>query len=33
MFEILNTIGWSFSIIAIIGALIMYIYEKYTRED
>jgi hypothetical protein len=33
MFRLLNDIGWGFSIIAIIGALIMYIYEKITKED
>jgi hypothetical protein len=33
MFRLLNDIGWGFPIIAIIGALIMYIYEKITKED
>ena len=33
MFEMLNTIGWVMSIVILVGALIMYIYEKITRED
>jgi len=33
MFEMLNSIGWSFSIVAIVGAIIFYFYEKITRED
>jgi len=33
MFEMLNSIGWGFSIVVIVGAIIFYIYEKITRED
>jgi len=33
MFEVLNNIGWWFSIVAVIGALIFYVYEKYNEED
>jgi len=33
MFKMLNDIGWTFSIIILVGAIIMYIYEKITRED
>jgi YbbR domain-containing protein len=33
MFKILNNVGWVLSIVAIIGALIMYVYEKINRKD
>jgi len=33
MFEMLNNIGWWFSIVAVIGAFIFYVYEKITKED
>lgn len=33
MFKLLNDIGWTFSIIIIVGSLIFYVYEKLTKED
>ncbi len=33
MFNLLNDIGWWFSVIVMIGAIIFYIYEKHNREN
>lgn len=33
MFKMLNDIGWTFSIIIIVGSIIFYFYEKINGKD